>query len=369
MATATEAPANAEGPTSHTQNQPAPPPGYTQEEQLKALQELRAPFQDSEIRYRPQLWCSACKETRGQCCFQHQKARCGKCNQTLSPAHSCLRFVGHAEATQRLLNVDPLWDWEPMATDDRGLPQYDANRGLWIRLTVCGMTRIGYGDAGGKTGGNAVKEIIGDAIRNAGMRFGMALDLWKSSDLAAADAAAEEAQQSPEQRLEQLLGWTRIYWGHLDRLREIRTWVGEENFRESQIPTSHNDLREFGDVLDERIRELVDRAMKPAGTPSPQPSPSQQDASPSESLPSEPAGKPDETAELDRLTKQAQAHWNKPIILEQVKGAAAKADLLDHLVEGPPDWAGEWMAFGQLLTRRLDELAAAKSNDTERSAA
>ena len=49
---------------------------------------------------------------------------------------------------------------------------------LWIRLTVAGVTRIGYGHAEGKKGPDAVKETIGDSIRNAAMRFGVALDLW-----------------------------------------------------------------------------------------------------------------------------------------------------------------------------------------------
>ena len=49
------------------------------------------------------------------------------------------------------------------------------------------MTRLGYGDSQGKTGGNAVKEAIGDALRNAGMRFGIALELWHKGDLYEAD--------------------------------------------------------------------------------------------------------------------------------------------------------------------------------------
>lgn len=93
-----------------------------------------------------------------------------------------LDYVGHAELTRRLLEADPEWTWEPMALDQYGLPLYDMNDGLWIKLTVCGVTRLGYGDADGKTGGNAVKEAIGDALRNAGMRFGAALDLWAKGD-------------------------------------------------------------------------------------------------------------------------------------------------------------------------------------------
>jgi hypothetical protein len=189
MATATEAPASitAEGPTSHTQNQDDNRPngtfGYTRAEQIEALHKLREPFIESEIRYRPQPWCKACSDSRTKNCQNHEKRQCRTCGQKLTTAHIDLKYVGHAEATNRLLNVDPFWDWEPLALDAQGLPQYDANRALWIRMTVCGMTRLGYGDATGKTGANAVKEIIGDAIRNAGMRFGMALDLWTSSDL------------------------------------------------------------------------------------------------------------------------------------------------------------------------------------------
>lgn len=87
-----------------------------------------------------------------------------------------LDYVGHADVTDRLLNVDPFWTWEPMARDERGLPAYDERGNLWIRLTVCGVTRIGVGD------GPDPKQRIGDALRNAAMRFGVALDLWAKGD-------------------------------------------------------------------------------------------------------------------------------------------------------------------------------------------
>ena len=101
-----------------------------------------------------------------------------------------LAYVGHAALTDRLLDTDPAWSWEPLAVDPRGLPAIDECGGLWIRLTVCGVTRLGYGDAGDKKGANAMKERIGDALRNAAMRFGAALDLWHKGDL----HAGKEAQ-------------------------------------------------------------------------------------------------------------------------------------------------------------------------------
>ena len=98
-----------------------------------------------------------------------------------------IAYWGHADLTARLLEADIEWDWEPLSVDDRGLPAFDQNGGLWMRLTVGGVTRLGYGDAQGKTGPNAVKEAIGDGLRNAAMRFGAGLELWSKSDLNAAE--------------------------------------------------------------------------------------------------------------------------------------------------------------------------------------
>lgn len=105
-----------------------------------------------------------------------------------------LDFVGHAALTDRLLDVDPLWTWEPLALTEEGLPAIDKDGGLWIKLTVCGVTRLGYGDAADKKGPNAMKERIGDALRNAGMRFGIALDLWHKGELHDASQAAPAAR-------------------------------------------------------------------------------------------------------------------------------------------------------------------------------
>jgi len=123
------------------------------------------------------------------------KGNCKECGgyHGLPAVH--LDYVGHAATTDRLLQVDPQWSWEPMAYDMGGLPLFDGNRNLWIKLTVCGVTRIGVGD------GMGLKECIGDAIRNAAMRFGVALDLWAKEDLHAMDSergseATSEASES-----------------------------------------------------------------------------------------------------------------------------------------------------------------------------
>ena len=108
-----------------------------------------------------------------------------------------LAYVGHAALTDRLLDSDPAWSWEPLAISDNGLPVMDEMGGMWIRLTVCGVTRLGYGHAGSKTGGDAIKEVIGDALRNAAMRFGAALDLWHKGELHADDTPAPKPDAKP----------------------------------------------------------------------------------------------------------------------------------------------------------------------------
>lgn len=100
----------------------------------------------------------------------------------LSKGGAKLDYVGHAQVTKRLLELDPNWSWQPMAYNN-GLPAFDEHGGLWIWLTVNGVTRIGYGEqTGGFTPADKVKSAIGDAIRNAAMRFGIALALWAKEE-------------------------------------------------------------------------------------------------------------------------------------------------------------------------------------------
>lgn len=140
-----------------------------------SLQKLREPFPAGTVGKLPKLTCGDCSKRQ---CQKHQKAKCRECEAYISTAHIHLDFVGHAAVTDRLLNVDPAWTWEPLGFDDSsGLPVLDREGNLWIRLTVCGVSRIGVGD------GANMKERIGDAIRNAAMRFGVALSLWTKDEL------------------------------------------------------------------------------------------------------------------------------------------------------------------------------------------
>jgi hypothetical protein len=159
---------------------------------------LRAPFPPEKVGKLPRVTCGKCRDSRERSCESHGKSKCSDCGNWITSAHIHLDFVGHADATDRFLEVDPEWFWEPFALDAQGLPAFDGNGGMWIRLTIAGTTRIGYGDADGKKGANAVKEAIGDALRNAGLRFGVALDLWRKEGVVEHSTARQQAHERPE---------------------------------------------------------------------------------------------------------------------------------------------------------------------------
>lgn len=164
--------------------------------ELTGLELLRAPFPPNCISKLPKPTKAQTDAVKAD--FK-KGVRCRLCGSWHHPDVVHLDYVGHAALTDRLLDADPEWTWEPAVMD--GLP--NPVGGMWIKLTVCGVSRIGYGSADGKTGGDAIKEIIGDALRNAAMRFGAALDLWHKGDLhpdegEVKEPAEQEATLPPE---------------------------------------------------------------------------------------------------------------------------------------------------------------------------
>jgi hypothetical protein len=176
-----------------------PQAAETVEDALERLQpqlaKLRAPFPPNQISKLP-------KETRAQIDKRKEDKsvmvwKCAQCGGAHHRDAVHLDYVGHAALTDRLLDTDIEWSWEPAGFTPEGLPALDRNGGLWIKLTVCGVTRYGYGCADGKSGGDAMKEIIGDALRNAAMRFGAALELWHKGDLHADNEDDQGGEPNP----------------------------------------------------------------------------------------------------------------------------------------------------------------------------
>ena len=95
-----------------------------------------------------------------------------------------LSFVGHADITKMLIEVDSEWTWEPVAFDVNGLPAYRVENGMahmagW--LTVQGVRRLGIGSVMHNKP-DLLKELVSDFIRNSAMRFGICLSLWTKQE-------------------------------------------------------------------------------------------------------------------------------------------------------------------------------------------
>jgi hypothetical protein len=95
-----------------------------------------------------------------------------------------LSFVGHADVTKMLIEVDPCWTWEPVAFDADGLPAYRVENGMahmagW--MTIHGVRRLGIGSCLPNKP-DLLKELASDLIRNCGMRYGFCLSLWTKQE-------------------------------------------------------------------------------------------------------------------------------------------------------------------------------------------
>lgn len=148
---------------------------------------LMADFTGEQIGHKPATWCRNCaamvRNKTGKSCGEHQVIKCQKCKTSITSAHTCLDFVGHADVRARLCEADPEWTWAPYDFPGSGsLILSDGHPvGLWITLTVGGVSKPGYGSVD-KGKPEAMKELIGDALRNAGLSFGIAWKLWAKGE-------------------------------------------------------------------------------------------------------------------------------------------------------------------------------------------
>ena len=225
---------------------PAWEPG---DELPKWAAKLQEPFNPAEVGLRPQVWCPKCRDPqtggKTRCCgmkaeergsggVEHVRKKCGDCGQSMTQAHMHLSYVGHAHITERLIQTDPRWTWRPMgrdipdevmaaaiATGDHLMvqavisayppkiieipgPNGRVEHVLWGEVIVHDengdeVVMPGVGDAIGKNWDpNAVKEMLGDLLRNAMMRHGTGLDMWKKEDSDRAKRERHGAGGSPD---------------------------------------------------------------------------------------------------------------------------------------------------------------------------
>jgi hypothetical protein len=145
-------------------------------------------------------------------------------------------YVDHAHVTERLNQVIPGWTWEPMGRTEQGLPAFDDIGGLWIWLELPDGTKVpGYGEPG-QRGHDAIKGAISDAIKNAAMRLGVALDLWKGTPTQRVQVSHDVKQpmypprnparkQASQKATEKQVGFARLLIDTVDEGSEVAAQI------------------------------------------------------------------------------------------------------------------------------------------------
>lgn len=109
------------------------------------------------------------------------KGSCSECGGFHGLPALHLDYLGHADLTLILLAIDPDWNWEPAAVNpETGGPAIsrEGNRlVMWATLTLLGKTMRGVGTCAANKD-DPEKELIGDFLRNAAMRYGIGTKLW-----------------------------------------------------------------------------------------------------------------------------------------------------------------------------------------------
>ena len=94
-----------------------------------------------------------------------------------------LDFVGHADITRILIEIDPSWRLVPIAWEN-GRPACNIVNDMatmWFELTLLGTSRLAIGTAKANAF-DLDKQLYGDALRNGAMRFGISLNLWTKNE-------------------------------------------------------------------------------------------------------------------------------------------------------------------------------------------
>ncbi len=94
-----------------------------------------------------------------------------------------LDFVGHADITRILIEVDPNWRLVPIAWEN-GRPACNIVNDMatmWFEMTLLGTSRLAIGSAKANSP-DLDKVLYGDALRNGAMRFGIGLSLWTKQE-------------------------------------------------------------------------------------------------------------------------------------------------------------------------------------------
>lgn len=125
-----------------------------------------------------------------------------------------LSYIGHADITKILIEIDPMWSWEPVEWFE-GRPRIHIHESvftfrdgqekrtriavMWGYLTVLGKRVACVGSAPADKE-DCDKELYGDALRNGSMRLGIGIDLWAKGQSKPLDRSRQDHPANPRPR-------------------------------------------------------------------------------------------------------------------------------------------------------------------------
>lgn len=184
-----------------------------------------------------------------------------------------LDFVGHADVTKMLIEIDPEWTWEPAAFSADGLPAYRVENGMahmagW--LTLLGVRRLGIGSVMHNKP-DLLKELVSDFLRNAAMRFGVCLSLWTKQEWEDGAHPAPAPKPKTDSKVSQA-NLDRFFKACQDAGFEARAVAANaglslDDLKESDMPAlreAFNDLKSFNPpppesyTVEEAVAKVVD---------------------------------------------------------------------------------------------------------------
>lgn len=362
MATATEAPATAEGPTSHTQNQGDALPNGLDPDQIIMLREAMEAWRVGD-------------DGKGHSAMEHWDTR-----------RTLIRIFGIGGFD--IIQVHPpvqVAVLESRDSDNERSPvKYTVIYRALCRLVIRNRRGVqlavfedGAVDEGLKQPSlsaahdQGYKGAMSGALKRCAMNLGdqFGLSLYNKASLVPVVHTPADFYRD--------LAVSEVAWNDLAELGRIRGMAGDDKVLNQKVWSYDRTVRiELGEMLRRRGVQLRPPPAVAAGQPTPTASPTPPtpttpttDAPPA-STASAPTIDPVQDAVLAKLMGQIAptASWNSLDVLTQVRGEADVKQLLGCQVQGPPP-AHAWMPFQKLLDTRIAELKAKRDNRQSASAA
>jgi len=172
-----------------------------------------------------------------------------------------LAYVSHAEITRILIEIDPMWNWQPVAWVDGRPAIHEANgmATMWATLTLLGKSLVGVGSVRSDKP-DLDKELVGDFLRNAAMRFGICLSLWSKQDWEVKENVASISTVQPR-RADQMQESRNAHPANVQSKISASVALRDDEI-EAAFTTTPSPAAKIGSLISDKQKGLVSSLVK-----------------------------------------------------------------------------------------------------------